>query len=212
MSFNQIDTHNMKLAQSTFGSEMHSVNEDRMMLYRVPITQYAFPANASEILADSLMSATRLDQDVTCWIDVQTPHLPDFIEPSLLACAGFGLRLVITHHAGSSHGPGQRLPLHIMKAVAEASSNQDLWNPFANRMVPNMKYWVQAVAELPADHPVFSDPRWVAGYYHAIAEILPRVGQGFITDALLVRMGGMEIARIAADDEDLKIFERYKML
>jgi hypothetical protein len=212
MSYNQQDAHNLNVCKTLFGTDTDTVGGAGELLYHVPLKRFVYDADAATILADGLMSATRYDQDVYCWLDVQTSHLPEIVPAALEQCAGFGLRLVITHNDKCSHGPGKRFPLPLMKLLAAASTSADTWHPILEKMVPSMKNWVRAVADLPQNHPLFTDPRAVAGYYHAVAEVLAFQGPGFTVDGLLVRMGGAEIARIAADQEDLLAFAQNGVL
>lgn len=212
MSFNQQDEHNLNVCKTLFGTNTDTVGGAGEFLYHVPLRQFVYDPEAATILANGLMSATRYDQKIYCWIDVQASHLPDIVTAALKRCAGFGLRLVITHNDKCSHGPSKRFPLPLMKLLAAASNSADIWHPILERMVPSMKNWVREITDLPDDHPLFTDPRAVAGYYHAVAEVLNLQGPGFTVDGLLIRMDGAEIARIAADQEDLLIFAHNGIL
>lgn len=212
MSYNQQDAHNLNVCKNLFDTVTDTVGNAGELLYHVPLKKFVYDTDAAAILADGLMSATRYDQDVYCWLDVQASHVPEIVATALERCAGFGLRLVVTHDDKCSHGPGKRFPLPLMKLIAGASNSGETWHPIRQKMVPSMKNWVRAVADLPENHPLFTDPRAVAGYYHAVAEVLGFQGPCFTVDGLVVRMGGADIARIGADQEDLLIFARNGIL
>jgi hypothetical protein len=79
-----------------FGSTGLETGLDGEMLMPFPITTPQHAKDAAEVLGDTLMSATRFDAGMNLWIDVQLPHIPEFVSTAIEGCRAFGMRLVLT--------------------------------------------------------------------------------------------------------------------
>lgn len=140
MGYNQEDAYNLNRAKETFGMQGIDTDLPDEMLTRFPITAADYGQEAADLLTQALMSATRFDESMNLWIDVQQPHIPGFVSEAIVNCRGFGLRLVLTHGDACSHSPGARLSTPLIDAIAQASASRQLWHPVAKRMVPSIKY------------------------------------------------------------------------
>jgi hypothetical protein len=142
MGYNQQDANNLNRAQAMFGSTGVKTGQNSEMLTVFPITAPAYGNDATDVLAQALMSATRFSEDMTVWIDVRLSHIPEFVGAAIAACVGFGLRLVVTHGAACSHPPGEPLSAPLLEAIARASVTRQVWHPVAQHLVPSIKHAV----------------------------------------------------------------------
>jgi cell wall assembly regulator SMI1 len=140
MGYNQEDAYNLNRAKETFGMQGMDTDLPDEMLSHFPITAAEYGQDAADLLTQALMSATRFDESMNLWIDVQQAHIPSFVSEAIVNCRGFGLRLVVTHGEASSHAPGAQLSTSLIDAIAQASATRQVWHPVAKRLVPSIKY------------------------------------------------------------------------
>ncbi|WP_395398608.1 hypothetical protein ACHMW6_00255 (plasmid) [Pseudoduganella sp. UC29_106] len=150
MAFNQDDAFNLNRAAALFGSIGLDTDEDDEMLTWFPIKRHDYGEDAANVLAEALMSATRFDQSMNTWIEIQCDTIPVFVERAIDGCAGFGLRLVVTHKDASSHRPGELLATGLQGIIARASDRRPLWHPVAKKIVESIHYQRPGRAEAEA--------------------------------------------------------------
>jgi len=139
MGYNNQDAYNLNRAQEMFGSTGLETGLDDEMLMLFPITSSQHDKDAADVLTNALMSATRFDAGMNLWIDVQLPHIPEFVGAAIEGCRAFGMRLVLTHGTACSHPPGEPLARPLVEAIARASVSRKVWHPIAKRLVPSTR-------------------------------------------------------------------------
>lgn len=140
MGFNQQDAHNLNASQNLFGSIGMLTGDPEEQLTWFPIKQQNYGDKAAEVLGEALMSSMRFDQSMNAWIDVQCDTIPSFVEEAVNRCAGYALRLVVTHKNACSHDPGDPLPSTLYRAIVAASDTRPVWHPVAKKLVDSAHY------------------------------------------------------------------------
>lgn len=140
MGYNNDDAYNLNRASNMFGSIGINTGHDVQMLTVFPITKAYYGTDVVTVLSSAMMSATRFDQDVTVWIDVQLPYIPTFVSDAITACSGFPMRLVVTNGAACSHAPGEPLSEGMLDAIRAVSDSRDVWHPVEERLVPGVRH------------------------------------------------------------------------
>lgn len=140
MDFNQGHANILIRSKAMFGSIWVDTGFKDEMLMLFPIMAAEYSADAADVLAQALMSATRFHASMNLWIDVQQPHIPEFVAAAIASCRAFGMRLVVTHYGACSHVPGEPLAGALITLVARASQTRQVWHPLAKRMVPSIRH------------------------------------------------------------------------